>query len=545
MSEVSNNKVDYLSTLNAGSGLNTTQIIDALVDAEIVPQENQLKDRIEEKNVSISGMGQVKQSLTVLKTSLETLEGKNGLSVGSSGSNIGVTISDAALAKEFSHDVSVSQLAKAQTLVFDGFSSDTVDLGAGSLAFDFGAWDSSSFTANSSLSTKTVTITSSTSTLAGVRDAVNDANIGVTASIIQKTSTNFALVFQSATGANKEMKITATETISNSGLAGLGFSTYNASKETVAGTDANFSVDGIAIVRESNKVTDLQPGVELELKSTTSSAEKISSKWESSDALTTLKDYISNINAVTSTMSELTKRDADGDGDGPLAGDTFVSTVMRKIRSLTTDPIVGFGANSIYLSNFGVKTERDGTLKIDETQFKKAFEADPVSFSAVVSSRASSTSALLTATVSGETYVPGSYSFAITNGTATLGGANMSGSSGTYYMTTGDAAGVTAKVTSGSPSATIYLGRSLIDTVTNYMDTLLKTNGDLDLKVKNMNNDLSELNLETQSLTKQMESLRERYQKRFGAMESAVSQLKDTGEYLTSFMDSWTAGLKK
>ena len=42
-----------------------------------------------------------------------------------------------------------------------------------------------------------------------------------------------------------------------------------------------------------------------------------------------------------------------------------------------------------------------------------------------------------------------------------------------------------------------------------------------------------------------MESLRERYQKRFGAMEAAVSQLKDTGEYLTSFMDSWTAGLKK
>ena len=70
MAEVTNNKVDYLSTLNAGSGLNTTQIIDALVDAEIVPQENQLKDKIEEKNVSISGMGQVKQSLTSLKTIL-------------------------------------------------------------------------------------------------------------------------------------------------------------------------------------------------------------------------------------------------------------------------------------------------------------------------------------------------------------------------------------------------------------------------------------------------------------------------------------------
>ena len=545
MAEVTNNKVDYLSTLNAGSGLNTTQIIDALVDAEIVPQENQLKDRIEEKNVSISGMGQVTQSLTSLKTVLGGLDGNNGLSVSSSGSSVGISISDAALAKEFSHDVNVTQLAKAQTLVFDGFSSDSVDLGAGSLAFSFGAWDSSSFTADSSAATKTVTIGSSSSTLVGIRDAVNDANIGVTASIIQKTSTNFAFGFQSSTGANKEMMIVATETTANSGLAGIGFSTFNASKETVAGTDANFTVDGIAIVRDTNKVTDLQPGIELELKSTTSSAEKVSSKWSSSEALTVLKDYVNTMNGITSSLAELTKRDADGAGDGPLAGDPFVSTIQRKLRSLTTDAIVGYGANSIYLSNFGVRTERDGTLKIDETQFKKSFDSDPSSFSALVSSRATSTSALVSATVSGTTYVPGSYSFAISSGTASLGGTTMSGSSGTYYLTSGNAAGVTATVSSGSPSATIYLGRSLINSVSDYVDTLLKTNGDLDLKVKNMNDDLSDLNLETTNLTKQTESLRERYQKRFGAMEAAVSQLKDTGEYLTSFMDSWTAGLKK
>ena len=545
MAEVTNNKVDYLSTLNAGSGLNTTQIIDALVDAEIVPQENQLNDRIEEKNVSISGMGQVKQSLTSLKTILEGLDGKNGLSVSSSGSSVGVTISDPALAKEFSHDVTVTQLAKAQTLVFDSFASDSVDLGAGSLVFSFGSWSDSTFTADSSISAKTVTISSSTSTLVGIRDAVNDADIDVKASIIQKTSSDFALVFQSTTGESKEMRIVATETSAGSGLADIGFSTFNASKETVAGADANFTVDGISIVRESNKISDIQSGVELELKSTTSSAEKVSSKWSSDEALAVLKDYVSNMNSVTASLGELTKRDAEGDGDGPLAGDALISTVMRKLKSITTDPIVGYGADSIYLSNFGVRTERDGTLKIDEDQFKKTFDSDPVSFSALVSSRASSTSALVSATVSGSTYVPGGYSFALSSGTATLDGTTMSGSSGTYYLTTGDATGVTAKVSSGSPSATIYLGRSLIDTISNYMETLLKTNGDLDLKVKNMNDDLSDLNLESTSLTKQMESLRERYQKRFGAMEAAVSQLKDTGEYLTSFMDSWTAGLKK
>ena len=40
--------VDYLSTLNSkGSGLNITQIVDSLVSAEKVPQEEQIQSRID------------------------------------------------------------------------------------------------------------------------------------------------------------------------------------------------------------------------------------------------------------------------------------------------------------------------------------------------------------------------------------------------------------------------------------------------------------------------------------------------------------------
>ena len=49
--------VDYISMLNAGSGLNTTQIVDALVDAERVPREEKIQAQLEEANVSISGLG--------------------------------------------------------------------------------------------------------------------------------------------------------------------------------------------------------------------------------------------------------------------------------------------------------------------------------------------------------------------------------------------------------------------------------------------------------------------------------------------------------
>ena len=43
--------VDYLSALNVGSGLNVTQIVDALVDAEKTPRENTINEKIAEKTV--------------------------------------------------------------------------------------------------------------------------------------------------------------------------------------------------------------------------------------------------------------------------------------------------------------------------------------------------------------------------------------------------------------------------------------------------------------------------------------------------------------
>ena len=73
--------VDYLSAMNVGSGLNVTQIVDALVDAEKAPREAQLNENIEEKTVSISAFAEVKQEFNTLKTNLATLGQFSGLQV--------------------------------------------------------------------------------------------------------------------------------------------------------------------------------------------------------------------------------------------------------------------------------------------------------------------------------------------------------------------------------------------------------------------------------------------------------------------------------
>ena len=77
--------VDYLSAMNVGSGLNVTQIVDALVEAEKAPREAKITEKIEEKTVSVSGFAQVKTEFSTLKTNLATLSQVSGLKLQTTG----------------------------------------------------------------------------------------------------------------------------------------------------------------------------------------------------------------------------------------------------------------------------------------------------------------------------------------------------------------------------------------------------------------------------------------------------------------------------
>ena len=118
--------VDYLSTINqGGSGLNITQIVDSLVSAEKTPQENQIQSKIDAKSTAISAIGEIKSALSKLSSSLTTLTGNTSLNVNSTSSAISASISDPSTAVAINSSISVSTLAKGQTLAFEDYSSNT------------------------------------------------------------------------------------------------------------------------------------------------------------------------------------------------------------------------------------------------------------------------------------------------------------------------------------------------------------------------------------------------------------------------------------
>lgn len=533
---------DYLSALNVGSGLNTTEIIDSLVQAERAPRESMINTAKEEKTVSISALGQVKTELSGLNTSLDVIGSVSGLAEIQSGTSVQVAITDSNLATAFRHQIEVDNLATAQTLVFSGFTSREQALGAGSLTFSVGAWnaDTGVFTADPDQSDSTISITDGQDSLAEIMAAINSADIGARASIIDTGDGNFNLMLRSETGASNALRVTASETTPGSGLAGLDYTSYDATKEVVAASDASFTLDGVTVTRQTNDIDDLFAGMNITLSRTTSSAETIGARWDSATALAAMNVLVESVNGFRATLTELSKRGSDGVEGGPLAGDPLARSILSRVRSFTTQPIEGYGEDPVYLANFGLKTQLDGTITLDEDIFSAAFEADPSSFNAIIKNSITTSEPGITASVFGDNWTGGSYALSIDgNGDAAIDNVAMTLSSGEYRISEGDANGLRLDVPDGVTSATIYMGRSMVSQLQQYIDTMLARNNDIDNVIDRYNSDISDYDDKLSALDDRMASVRERYVSQFSAMESLVASLKKTEEGLSNMMDSW------
>ena len=550
---------DYLSALNAGSGLNVTQIVDALVDAERVPKQKQIDEAKETATVKISALGSLKNELSVFQTNANTLDGQIGLALSSSTSNVALSRTDSSLASEFSHTINVSSIATAQVLNFNnggsGFSSTTADIGIDSLTIDLGTWGSGpAFTGNGTSST--LSLTAGSTSITDVKDAINNAGIGVTASIIEVSTGNYSIMLKSPEGVANAMRVTTS--LSGSAVNVMKYDPQNTGSlgdtatQVVSASDAAFTIDGISVTRPSNTITDLFSGVTLKLDNVSASDigtnQTISSRYDEADALTTLETVVSEVNYLLSFLKEQSKPGSNGEDGGPLHNDHFIRFTENKIKNLTSTAIQGYADESIYLSNFGVVTELDGTLSIDKNRFSEYFSENPEHFAAITTSMIRTGDAGITGSAPTDLFTPGVYGLTISSGTATLTDSNSTSdtmSAGTnrfgYANSTIGATGLILDTSKTTASTNVYMGRSVLQNLSKYVDDVLALNGDIDQKIFNLEDDVDDLVKEQEILDLQIANQRALYVEKFTAMETAVASFKKTGEFLDNLIKSWNS----
>ena len=557
-------KVDYISALNAGSGLNTTQIVDTLVEAEVLPRQNKINQQVEEKNVSISSLGQVKNDFTTFDTNLAILADQNAIITASSSSAITVTPDSTTSLEPFVHNITVSTLAKAHTLSFPSYSTANAVFDssghADTVIFGIGSYSGDTFSRDTNIALQSISITNST-TIQDVASQINSlSGTGLSASVVKTGDANFSLVVKSQLGASKKIHMSTQDTNNSNGLganneiAAISYTTpsnsTHAAKQVVAGTDSAFTFDGISITRPTNLITDLVPGVSLELNATSSTNVEVGAAYDETQALDILTAFVTEVNTLRTTMTNMTDMGSDGGDGGPLRGDTLIRSYINRLKSITTTPISNYKEDPIYLSNFGVMTELDGSLSIDTLKFADYFKNNPSDFAALTQNRVTSGNPLVQVTGTGSLYKAGTYDLSLTSAdnrqtftAATLDGASMVLESGTFKGDSANTLGINIIAASGAPDTKIFIGNSLISSLREFSKSVLTPGNAIDSKISSYTDEITDYEDELAKLETAMETTRARYMEQFAAMESAVSSFRKTGEYLDNFMESWKAGL--
>ena len=543
MADSGNNIISKVN--QSGSGIDLSSLVTSLVEAETSPLQSALTKKVDATNLSISSFGQLSSKMSDLSTNLTTLENTNARTTASSGSAVSLTVIDETKAQDTNANIVVSALAKGQVVTYDLTHTNLLNNSTVTAASTI---DQGTLTFTKGGTNTTITINSTNNTVQGLVDAIN-AISGMQANLVDTSgSGGLALVIKSDTGTANAFTMTSSDTLTEFNTGSPAASNTSAQITlSVAAADASFTVDGLAVTRSTNSLTDVFDGYQLDLNAVNSSATNVSSTIAATDARDRMQLFIDHINSVKTYLTTETKRGLDGAPNGSLVGDITAQAILREISGLTTDPIAGYGASSVYLASLGVQTERDGTLRLDTTKFDSAIAADPGLADIVFSSKYSTTSP--NTTVTGSTSYPpkaGSYSFVYSSGdTATINGETVTkidNANGQKVFTAanGDADNTSVTLlTDTATNATVRYGQSVIDRLQAYITNITSSTGAIKTRTTSLSEELSAFADEQTDLDAKIESLTTDYNVKFGSMEALVTQLNKTGEYLTSMMDAW------
>ena len=346
--------IDFVSAMGAGSGINTTEVVDALVEAQRAPLQQSI-DRLKTKaDVQISAYGFVKSSLDTLKSAFDALNDVSDLKNFEASSSNSAVVDGTASAGAIAGDYAITVTTLADRTVWN---TNVIAAATSTTSINGGAAFSFDIDQNGTVTTINVT----TDTPAGIQDAINNAGIGLTAGLID-TGNGFVVSLAGEYGRDNDF------TVQNA-------SVISATRQSTA-VNADLTVNGVSVSRASNTVSDAVPGVTLDLKATTA-AQTVTVVQDSLTLETALRNLVSVYNDVESIFDQLsTGSDPDDPAVGALSTDSTFRALRNSIRNVLTTPSSTPSGNINYLSDIGIQFQRDGSLSINESRFTTALSSE-------------------------------------------------------------------------------------------------------------------------------------------------------------------------
>lgn len=251
--------------------------------------------------------------------------------------------------------------------------------------------------------------------------------------------------------------------------------------------DASIQLDGVTVSRASNTVSDLIPGVTLNLLGKSTNASQVTVTQDTSGVLEKVNTLIKGYNDFLNDYAILTgapnTKDTTDQYSGSLQGNSTASRIKAQIKSLFLSASSTPSGSMKTLSDLGISFQRDGTLSLDQTKFNTVLAANPTAIGT-----------MLTADKENKTYV----------GTASRGLA-------------GDAI--------------------------KKLNDMISSQGVLNVETKNANSQITKYKADLAKLDTRMTAILARYMNQFTAMDSLVGQSKSLQTSLKSQFDGMMSSL--
>ena len=364
-----------ITSTGVGSGLDVNTIVTSLMALEKRPL-TMLQVKATTMQAKLSAFGTLKGQLAALgdvAARLASAANWNPLQVDSSNS-AAVSASAGSTAQAGKHTLAVGQLAQAQVLASGNFGSSASVVGTGILTVEVGTTAAGVFTPKSGSTPAAITIAAGSQTLAGVRDAINAAGAGVSASIVNSGGTA-RLVLRSADGADSSLRLTASDGDGNdtdgSGLSALAWNPAAAAgagrnlSQTQAALNAQFTLDGLALTSATNTPANVLDGITLSLKQVTTADVNLSVAVQTVAVRKNINDFVGAYNALNKLLRSQTQSDPSGKSNGPLQADATAVGLLNALRGMLQGSVSGL-ADPGSLTLAGIELQRDGSLSINE-----------------------------------------------------------------------------------------------------------------------------------------------------------------------------------
>lgn len=396
-----------ITSAGAASGMDFESIISASLQAKKQQLERMTTVPKEEANIELSGMGKLKSALEAFQKSIEALTEDNAfnarkITTNQPTDNPFFTIEAKSDASNGNYDISVDQLASSEK-VTQSFGKDD-KFSKGELTITLPGVDNEDGTKGPAREIK-INVEDG-DTLESIRKKINNNDLGVSASIVQTANGDKKLTIDSGlTGSGKgdEFKISfsaADAGADNTNSNKLNYSNGNSGSWSVdKAKDAIITVDGEEIHSTTNtfngqvsglkitvnRVTDLEEG------GTNHKTYHATVEQDLDGVTKKVQEFVSAYNTLKSTIDSLGKNNTYTDGKNNYdGGDLAGSSLLRTLDNALTNMVSSMGANNGVSSgngsytdifSLGLSLEKDGTLKLDATDFKEGLENN---FNAVV-----------------------------------------------------------------------------------------------------------------------------------------------------------------